>query len=112
MRQRATPAELATAAGRNQAWVYSQAQDRKWGRRRPQKGSPGHKYANLEQDARAEGAARDRQLYGALIDDVKFLRSRDWGIHRDGTRIIVGNRPMEPESIRALAERERRIAGG
>lgn len=107
----ATVVEIGAAVGRNGRWVYTQGTQRKWGRRRPRKGSAGHKYANIMQDARKEGEQRERGLYGDLADVVNFLRRRGWIITRDCARIIVGNKAMEPDAIRALAERERRMAG-
>lgn len=50
-------------------------------------------------------------LYGALLPDVRFLRQRGFGIHREGDRFRVGNRLMAAPTLKRLAARERRLCG-
>jgi hypothetical protein len=53
----------------------------------------------------------EKQLYGALISDVLFLRRRGFGVHCEGERFRVGNRLLDAEGLRAVAARERRLVG-
>jgi len=62
---------------------------------------------------RREVAQRETALYGALLDDVNFLRRRGFPIHSElkgGRRLYrVGNRLLDPAELRAVAARERRL---
>lgn len=67
--------------------------------------------ANLSRDTRREVEETERQLYGPLLDDVKFLRRRGFYIHRQGKWIMLGNRLVDTDRLVATAARERRLAG-
>ena len=51
----------------------------------------------------------ERLLYGPLLPDVRFLRQRGFGVHREGDRYRVGNRLMDGGQLRGVAARERRL---
>lgn len=51
----------------------------------------------------------ERTLYGALMEDVTFLRKRGFGIHREKTGFRVGNRLVDADGLEAIAARERRL---
>jgi hypothetical protein len=55
------------------------------------------------------GCENERLLYGALLPDVRFLRQRGFGVHREGDRYRVGNRLMEAGQLKRIAARERRL---
>jgi hypothetical protein len=99
------PAAVPTAAtpGRSGPAVRS--------RRRPTAGTP-----------RPVDPASDheRLLYGALLDDVRLLHRRGFGVHREPglapnvgkarrRRFRVGNRLVSATRLRSLAARERRL---
>jgi hypothetical protein len=67
-------------------------------RRRPNRRTP----ADLASES-------ERALYGVLLKDVRFLRQRGFGIHREGRKLRVGNRLVSGRGLRALAARERRL---
>ena len=62
---------------------------------------------------RRQVAERERAIYGALLDDVLFLRRRGFGVHAElaGSRRLyrVGNRLLGPAGLREVADRERRL---
>ena len=62
---------------------------------------------------RREVAQRETTLYGALLDDVNFLRRRGFPIHSElqaGRRLYrVGTRLLGAAELRAVAARERRL---
>lgn len=64
---------------------------------------------------RREVAHREKALYGALLDDVDFLRRRGFAVHAElkGSRRCyrVGNRLLGAAELRAVAARERRLLG-
>ena len=60
---------------------------------------------------RAEDAARQRQLYGDAVDDVKYLRRIGFTVNRDGGNVRVGNKLLTLAEVRTMAARERSIAG-
>lgn len=70
-----------------------------------------HKLANLDQDARGDGDARDRALYGGILDDVNWLRHRGWVVTKETGGYRVGNQLVDAPAIVAKAQRERRLAG-
>lgn len=55
---------------------------------------------------RIENERRERDLYGDLLADVKFLRSRDFTVNYG---LCVDGRERSPEQVRAMAARERRL---
>lgn len=62
---------------------------------------------------RREVAQREARLYGALLEDVNFLRRRGFPIHSElagGRRLYrVGNCLMDATGLRCVACRERRM---
>ena len=50
-------------------------------------------------------------LYGALLGEVRFLRQRGFGIHREGEQYRVGNRLVDAAGLQDIAARERRLMG-
>lgn len=54
----------------------------------------------------------ERWLYGALLDDVRFLRRRGFAVHRTARGIRLGNRLVTPRGLQSIAARERRLTGG
>ena len=58
---------------------------------------------------RANEAARERDLYGAAIDDVRLLRQRGYVVVREGQGFRVGNQACTLAAMRAKAARERRL---
>lgn len=65
--------------------------------------------ANLEMDTRRDIDARDHEIYGAMLPDVKFLRHRGWVITKENAGFRVGNALVPAEEIVAKAARERRL---
>jgi len=59
--------------------------------------------------ARAAEAARDRELYGDAVDDVRLLRSRGFVVVREGAGFMVGNQRCTFAQIEAKAARERSV---
>ena len=57
-------------------------------------------------------SANEVALYGAQLHDVRFLRRRGWGVHREGPLFRVGNRLMNRRRLVEVAERERSLLGG
>jgi hypothetical protein len=57
----------------------------------------------------ASPSENEQRLYGALLPDVTFLRSRGFGVHCEGTLFRVGNRLVDADSLAAIAARERRL---
>lgn len=53
----------------------------------------------------------DTMIYGGIVEDVKFLRRRGFGIHKETGGYRVGNSLVTAHDIVAKAERERRLAG-
>ncbi|WP_139374080.1 hypothetical protein [Enhydrobacter aerosaccus] len=51
----------------------------------------------------------ERELYGALMPDVTFLRQRGFGVHREVDGFRVGNRLVDADGLQAIAARERRL---
>lgn len=60
-------------------------------------------------DTRAELEGRERDLYGAVRDDVAYLRRLGWIINREGDGFLVGNTICTATELHAKAERERRL---
>ena len=60
---------------------------------------------------RAADAARQSGLYGDAVDDVAYLRKRGFVVNRDGDGVRVGNRLLSLDAVRAMAARERGLAG-
>ena len=64
---------------------------------------------------RREVARREKALYGALLDDVAFLRRRGFAVHAElkgsRRRYRVGNRLLGAAELRSVAARERRLLG-
>ncbi len=61
---------------------------------------------------RAEIEARERALYGDLVADVRFLRGRSFVITAAAAcTFVVGTRAVDGPGLRAIADRERRLAG-
>lgn len=67
--------------------------------------------ASYDQDKRKEGEARDRAIYGGVIEDVRYLRRRGWGIHKEEGGFRVGRELLGAADIVSKAARERRLAG-
>lgn len=80
-------------------------------RRRSAPSGARYKLDRLDQDARVDGEARDRVLYGGILEDVQFLRHRGWIITSEKGRYRVGNQLVDAPAIVAKAQRERRLAG-
>lgn len=66
--------------------------------------------------AMAESAAalanRDSVVFGAYLDDVRLLRRREFTITREGAAFCVDGREVDGATLRALADRERRLMDG
>jgi hypothetical protein len=60
---------------------------------------------------KAEEEARLGKIYGRLLPDVLFLRSRGFVIVKEGGRLTIGGRDITAEDLQAKAARERRLAG-
>jgi hypothetical protein len=61
---------------------------------------------------RAEIEAREREIYGDLVDDVRVLRGRSFFVAaQDGGAFVVGTKTVDRDGLRALADRERRLMG-
>jgi hypothetical protein len=60
--------------------------------------------------ARSAEAARDRELYGDAVDDVRLLRRRGFVVVREGERYRIGNAVCSLADLQAKAARERRLA--
>ena len=56
-------------------------------------------------------SANETALYGAQLQDVRFLGRRGYGVHMEGPLFRVGNRLMSRRRLVALAERERSLLG-
>lgn len=67
--------------------------------------------AKFEAAKREEVANAERRLYGALLDDVQWLRRRGYGVNKERGGYRVGNKVMDADGLRAVANRERRLAG-
>ncbi len=68
--------------------------------------------AERRQRATAEDAARQKQLYGTLGDDVRVLRARGYGVTAVGKgQFRVGNDVIDGDALKAKADRERRLMG-
>jgi hypothetical protein len=62
-------------------------------------------------DNAAALAARDGELFGNYLEDVRFLRTRDFQIQRENTGFVVDGKSVDAATLRALADRERRLSG-
>jgi hypothetical protein len=60
-------------------------------------------------ELRREVEAREAALYGPLLEDVKLLRRRGFGVHIECRGYRVGNRLMDAGQLAATAARERRL---
>lgn len=60
---------------------------------------------------KAEDAARLKALYGPLLPDVEFLRTRGFVIVKERGQIEIDGRPFTANQVKAKAARERRVAG-
>jgi len=58
---------------------------------------------------RREGEAREVRLYRRLLEDVRLLRRRGFGVHAEGRKFRVGNRLVWARELSAMAARERRL---
>jgi len=67
--------------------------------------------AKFEAAKREEVEKTDRRIYGALLDDVQWLRRRGWVINKERGGFRVGNKVIDAEALRNVADRERRLAG-
>lgn len=74
-------------------------------------GQAAKRYATYDQQVRAEREKRDRELYGPVLDDVKWLTHRGWVITKEPSGYRVGNALVSAADIVAKAARERRLAG-
>lgn len=52
---------------------------------------------------------RERKLYGTLLTDVKFLRTRGFVIFKERAFFRVDNRLLNAQQLAELAARERRL---
>lgn len=101
----------ATGASETTVWMWSRAG--RWSNAARLSGRTRKRTtAQCNLDAARDGAARDASLYGALVEDVRLLRRRGFvvTIARDGG-FDVGCRVVDADGLRALAARERRLAG-
>ena len=62
-------------------------------------------------DQRALDEARERELYGALIDDANLLRRRGFDVYRERDGFRVGNKLCTSAELHEKAERDRRLCG-
>lgn len=60
-------------------------------------------------DKAAALAHRDADLFGVYLADVRLLRSREYMVTRDGASFRVDGREIDGPTLRALADRERRL---
>ena len=56
-------------------------------------------------------SANEVALYGAQLHDVRFLRQRGFGVHREGPLFRVGNRLVSRSRLVEVARRERSLLG-
>ena len=61
--------------------------------------------------AKAEEAARLAGLYGDLLPDVQVLRTRGFVVTAEGGKFRVGNKLLDRDGVRAMAQREGGLAG-
>lgn len=59
---------------------------------------------------RAEIEQHERLLYGSLLSDVKFMRSRDFTIWRVGKKLNVDGKILTVAQFKEKAARERRMS--
>lgn len=74
-----------------------------------------HKPRTLKQiieTRRDDQARREAELYGDLLNDVRYLRGRGWVITREAGGFRVGNTLCDATEVRAKAAREREMTGG
>jgi hypothetical protein len=79
------------------------------GRSGPAAGSgrrPNRETPRLRLDPASEN---ERALYGKLLDEVRFLRQRGFGVHREGRKFRVGNSLVSARRLKIMAARERRL---
>lgn len=67
--------------------------------------------AALQEANRREEAERLKKLYGPLLPDVEFLRTRGFVIVKERGQVEIDGRPFTADEVRAKAARERRVAG-
>ena len=64
-------------------------------------------------ELRREVADREAALYGPLLEDAAFLRTRGFAVHIEktslGRRFRFGNRLISGTALKAIAARERRL---
>lgn len=57
----------------------------------------------------AEEAARFKKLYGPYLEDVRLLQKCGFVVTKEGGSFLVGNKSVDGATLRAMAERERRL---
>ena len=62
-------------------------------------------------DNAAALAARDGEIFGDYLEDVRYLRTRDFSVQREGSNFLVDDKVVDGPTLRALADRERRLRG-
>jgi hypothetical protein len=67
--------------------------------------------AQLARDNRAAEARVDQLIYGDLLPEVMLLRRRDYIVTCERHGIKVGNRLLDADGVKAMADRERRLMG-
>lgn len=60
---------------------------------------------------RIDNDRRERAIWGSVLDDVKFLRTRDFVVSRSSAGIKCDGRRVSIDDIRAKVARERRLLG-
>jgi hypothetical protein len=77
--------------------------------RRPHNGKRARTVKQLILAEKAADAERERDLYGANVADVMYLRRRGFVVTRAGAGYLVGNAQCTTQQMRAKADRERRL---
>ena len=72
--------------------------------------APGKTPVERAAEIREAEAARQVELYGDAVDDVRLLRQRGFFVVREGNRFRIGNAVCSLADLRAKAARERRLA--
>ncbi len=67
--------------------------------------------AEMARDRQAEDEKRQMEIYGDLLPDVSVLRRRGFVVNREGNKFRVGNKLLNRDEVRAMAQREGGLAG-
>jgi hypothetical protein len=101
---------LATLFGITPSELVDIARRQGWQTRAEGLWAPGTTSRERAAEVRAAEAARERELYGDAVDDVRLLRRRGFVVTREGHRCRVGNMLCTLAALRGKAARERRLS--